>query len=317
VSYPARVRESYAQDLLAGLDVNAIRRRGYRIVVDYGYSATSFVLPLVLGPLGVEAVSAHASSSQSAEASATLRESVGQAKRLVGAIGADVGAVFDRAGERLFLIDEQAHEIPVEQTLLLFLRLMGSNGRSGKLAFPITVTSRVEQMVKDSGLEVIRTPASLAELTKAAAEDDVIFAGAVGGGYVFPEFLPAYDAVASLCKLLELLAPVQKPLSELVAELPASTLVHRQIPCPWSLKGTVMRVLTERLRDRKVDLLDGIKVFDERGWAQVLPDPDEPLVHVYAEGATEDDSLALEAELRGLVEEIMQTEEAGKPVVSS
>jgi mannose-1-phosphate guanylyltransferase/phosphomannomutase len=317
VSYPARVRESYAQDLLAGLDVNAIRRRGYRIVVDYGYSATSFVLPLVLGPLGVEAVSAHAFSSQSAEASATLRESVGQAKRLVGAIGADVGAVFDRAGERLFLIDEQAHEIPVEQTLLLFLRLMGSNGRSGKLAFPITVTSRVEQMVKDSGLEVIRTPASLAELTKAAAEDDVIFAGAVGGGYVFPEFLPAYDAVASLCKLLELLAPVQKPLSELVAELPASTLVHRQIPCPWSLKGTVMRVLTERLRDRKVDLLDGIKVFDERGWAQVLPDPDEPLVHVYAEGATEDDSLALEAELRGLVEEIMQTEEAGEPVVSS
>jgi mannose-1-phosphate guanylyltransferase/phosphomannomutase len=317
VTYPARVRESYAHDLLAGLDVEAIRARGFRLVVDYGYSATSFVLPLVLGPLGVEAVSAHAFSSQSAEASATLRESVGQAKRLVGAIGADLGVVFDRAGERLFLIDEQAREIPVEQTLLLFLRLMSTNGQRGKLAFPITVTSRVEQMVEGSGLEVIRTPASLAELTKAAAEDDVIFAGAVGGGYVFPEFLPAYDAVASLCKLLELLAPVRKPLSELVSELPASTLVHRQIPCPWSMKGTVMRVLTERLRDRKVDLLDGIKVFDERGWAQVLPDPDEPLVHVYAEGATEEDSLALEAELRGLVEEIMQSEEAGAPVVSS
>jgi mannose-1-phosphate guanylyltransferase/phosphomannomutase len=168
--------------------------------------------------------------------------------------------------------------------------------------------------VKDSGLEVIRTPASLAELTKAAAEDGVIFAGAVGGGYVFPEFLPAYDAVASLCKLLELLAPVQKPLSELVSELPASTLVHRQLPCPWAMKGTVMRVVTERLRDRKVDLLDGIKVFDERGWAQMLPDPDEPLVHIYAEGKTEEESLALEAELRGLVEEIMQTEKAGAPV---
>ena len=138
----------------------------------------------------------------------------------------------------------------------------------------------------------------------------VIFAGAVGGGYVFPEFLPAYDAVASLCKLLELLAPVRKPLSELVAELPKSTLVHRQVPCPWSLKGTVMRVVTERLRDREVDTLDGIKVFDERGWAQVLPDPDEPLVHVYAEGKTEEDSVALETELRSLIEEIMQTEGA-------
>ena len=71
-----------------------------------------------------------------------------------------------------------------------------------------------------------------------------------------------------------------------------------------------MRVLTERLRERDVDLLDGIKVFDERGWAQLLPDPDEPLVHIYAEGATEEASVELEAELRGLVEEIMETEGA-------
>jgi mannose-1-phosphate guanylyltransferase/phosphomannomutase len=310
VSYPARVRESYAQDLLSSLDVEAIRSRGYRIVVDYGYSATSFVLPLLLGPLGIEAVSAHGFAADSSEPSASLHEAVGQSRKLVTAIGADLGVVFDRAGERIFLIDEQAREIPVEQTLLLFLRLMGSNGRNGKLAFPITVTSQVEEMVKGSDLEVIRTPASLAELTKAAAGDGVIFAGAVGGGYVFPEFLPAYDAVASLCKLLELLAPVGKPLSELVTELPASTLVHRQVPCPWSLKGTVMRVVTERLRDRKVDLLDGIKVFDKRGWVQLLPDPDEPLVHIYAEGKTEELSVELETEMRELVEEIMQTEGA-------
>jgi mannose-1-phosphate guanylyltransferase/phosphomannomutase len=126
---------------------------------------------------------------------------------------------------------------------------------------------------------------------------------------VFPEFLPAYDAVASLCKLLELLAPVRRPLSELVADLPEPTLVHRQLPCPWALKGVVMRVMTERLRDRELDLLDGIKVFDKRGWAQVLPDPDEPVVHIYAEGQTREDSKALEAEFHDMVEEIMQMED--------
>ncbi|HVH51871.1 MAG TPA: hypothetical protein VM690_06975, partial [Gaiellaceae bacterium] len=54
---------------------------------------------------------------------------------------------------------------------------------------------------------------------------------------------------------------------------------------------------------------DGIKVFDERGWAQVLPDPDEPLLHLYAEGATTEVSEELAAELRGVVEEIEQGEE--------
>jgi len=135
----------------------------------------------------------------------------------------------------------------------------------------------------------------------------------VGGGYVFPEFLPAYDAVASLCKLLELLAAVSQPLSALVAELPRSTLVHRQLPCPWSQKGLVMRVLNERLAGRELDLLDGIKVFDDRGWVQVLPDPDEPVIHLYAEGRSEEESAALEAEMREQIEEIMAPKEQEAP----
>jgi mannose-1-phosphate guanylyltransferase / phosphomannomutase len=307
IAYPARARESYADDLLGSLDVAAIRARGFKIVVDYGYSAASFVLPLLLGPLGVEAVGAHDfSPDQPSPEPTSLPGLVGQTKRLVAAIGADLGVVFDRAAERIYLIDDQAREIPVEQALLLYLRLIGGNGKAGKLAFPITVTSQVEKVVADSSLEVVRTPASLAALTKAAAENGVVFAGAVGGGYVFPEFLPAYDAMASLCKLLELLAPVERPLSELVAELPESHVVHRRIPCPWAQKGLVMRVLTERLKDRDVDLRDGIKVFDQRGWAQVLPDPDEPVVHIYAEGADEETSAELEQELRGLVEEVLQ-----------
>jgi mannose-1-phosphate guanylyltransferase / phosphomannomutase len=315
ITYPARIRETYAQDLLASLDVEAIRGRNFRLVVDYGFSAASFVLPQVLGPLGVEAVSAHGfTTDRSDPGTALLREAIGQVKQLVPAVGADFGVILDRAAERLYLVDESGREIAVEQSLLLFLRLIGSNGRRGKLAFPITVTSQVDKLLEGSGLEVVRTPASLADLTKAAAEDGVIFAGAVGGGYVFPEFLPAYDAIASLCKLLELLAPVRRPLSQIVAELPSPTLVHRQLPCPWALKGVVMRLLTERLRDRELDLLDGIKVFDERGWAQVLPDPDEPIVHIYAEGRTKEDSEALEAQYRQMVEEIMETESSATTV---
>jgi mannose-1-phosphate guanylyltransferase / phosphomannomutase len=311
ISYPARVRETYAAGLLATLDVGAIRARELRLVVDYGFSASSYVLPLVLGPLGVEAVAAHAFPSDSdGGPPGGLAASMGQAKRLVSAIGAHFGAVFDRAGERLYLIDEQAHEIPVEQALLLYLRLIAASGRRGKAAFPVTVTSQVDRIVEGSELEIVRTPASLQELTKAAAEDGVVFAGAVGGGYVFPDFLLGYDAVASLAKLLELLATVDRPISELVADLPAPTLIHRQLACPWALKGLIMRVLNERLAGREVDLTDGIKVFSERGWAQVLPDPDEPLLHLYAEGGTLEESEELAQELREVVEEIEQGEAA-------
>src|SRR5215217_9275943 len=81
IAYPARVRESYSDDLLSMLDADTIRDRGFRIVVDYGYSAASFVLPLLLGPLGVEAVTAHAFAGERAQAS--LQETLGNVKRLV------------------------------------------------------------------------------------------------------------------------------------------------------------------------------------------------------------------------------------------
>jgi mannose-1-phosphate guanylyltransferase/phosphomannomutase len=309
IAYPARARESYANDLLADLDIEAIRANGFRVVVDYGYSAGSYVLPLILGPLGVEAITTHAFESDSSAAPIRLGETIDQARRLVPAVDATFGAVFDRSAERLFLIDETGREIRPDQALLLFLHLIGING-SGKVAVPITATSQVDEVVGGK-LEVVRTPASLSGLTEAAASDGVIFAGAPGGGYVFPRFLPAYDAIASLCKLLELLAAVDEPVSSLVRQLPRPTLIHRQVQCPWALKGTVMRVLNERYADGDVDVTDGIKIFDERGWVQVLPDADEPVIHLYAEGDTTESSEDLESELRTLVTDVIEREEIG------
>jgi mannose-1-phosphate guanylyltransferase / phosphomannomutase len=309
ISYPARARETYATDLLGTLNVEAIQARGFRIVVDYGYSAASWVLPLLLGPLGVEAVTAHAFESDSGHLPARMRELIEGATRLVPAVNADLGVVLDRSAERISLLDETGREILPEQALLLYLRLIASSGYDGKVAVPINATSQIEEVVADR-LEVVRTPASLPELTRASAESGVVFAGAVGGGYAFPEFLPAYDAMTSLCKLLELLA-TQEPrrVSELTRELPRPTLIHRQVPCPWALKGTIMRVLNERFADANVDLRDGIKVFDERGWVQVLPDPDEPLVHLYAEGGSTEASEELEAEIHELLDEVIAGEE--------
>jgi mannose-1-phosphate guanylyltransferase / phosphomannomutase len=310
IAYPARARESYASDLLEDLDATAIADRGFRIIVDYGYSAASFVLPLLLGPLGVEAITAHAFESDSGSTPARLAETINQAKRLVSAVNADFGAVFDRSAERLFLIDERGREVRPDQVLLLYLSLIRSRQPTGTVVVPITATSQVEEVVGD-GLQVVRTPATLTELTRAAADDGVVFAGAPGGGYVFPGFLPAYDAIAALCKLLELLAPVPEPVSELVARLPRPTLIHRQVQCTWALKGTVMRVLNERYADGNVDVTDGIKIFDDRGWVQVLPDGDEPTIHLYAEGGTPAESEELETELRNLVTDVIEREEIG------
>ena len=70
-----------------------------------------------------------------------------------------------------------------------------------------------------------------------------------------------------------------------------------------------MRLLNEQLASRRLDLLYGVKAYDDRGWVQVLPDPDEPVVHLYAEGETPELSEELAAEVTTAVEAIVQGEE--------
>jgi mannose-1-phosphate guanylyltransferase/phosphomannomutase len=125
---------------------------------------------------------------------------------------------------------------------------------------------------------------------------------------VIPDFQPAFDAMAALCKLLELLAPVTSSLSEIAAEVPEVKISQRTVPCSWALKGLVMRVLTERLADRDVDLRDGIKVFDDGGWGLVRPDPVEPLLHVIVESLDGSGANGLERELLTLVAEAQAEE---------
>jgi phosphomannomutase len=51
----------------------------------------------------------------------------------------------------------------------------------------------------------------------------------------------------------------------------------------------------------------------ERGWSLVLPDPDEPVLHLYAEGTSDEASADLARELASVVESVVEGEEIGPP----
>jgi mannose-1-phosphate guanylyltransferase/phosphomannomutase len=237
---------------------------------------------------------------------AVLRDAgLTRARGLVPAAGADLGMVVDHGGERIAVIDENGDEVPVEQLLLLFVALMAERGAEGVVAVPVTSTSAVERLAEGSGLEVVRTAVSLAALTRAATRPNVVFAGAADGSFIFPAFLPAPAASATVAHLLELLSGGGRPLSEVVAALPAPRVLHQRIRCPWALKGTLMRVLAEYAKDRDTDVTDGLKLLDEHGWVQVIPDPGEPIVHVYVEGDGEAEERRLEREILDLVDGVV------------
>ena len=68
-----------------------------------------------------------------------------------------------------------------------------------------------------------------------------------------------------------------------------------------------MRLVGEALAGRSLELLDGVKATDERGWVQVLPHPDEPSLLVFAEGDDGATSEVLAAEVAEIVAAALTT----------
>jgi mannose-1-phosphate guanylyltransferase/phosphomannomutase len=139
---------------------------------------------------------------------------------------------------------------------------------------------------------------------QAADEEDVVF-GASEDGVIFPRFMPAFDAVVSLAKVLELTARLQRTLESVVDELPETHVLRHDVPTPWEAKGTVMRRVIEWAQEQGGDIMtiDGVKLFRGQDWVLVVPHAEEPLVRVWAESGSQSAAESLLAETAAIVEE--------------
>ena len=304
--FPARAREYYVRGLLDTIDVEAIQKRKPKLVLDYAFGATTLTAPQVLGRLGAEvlAINGVLDPERVILSIEQTEENLHSLRRLVQASGAEVGAMFDSTGELLRLVDGSGRLLDTRTALLAFVSLVARSAASPRIALPVSTTRVAEGIVRAEGGEVIWTRTAPSALMRAARSGDTVFAGAEDGGYVFPEFLLGYDAVMSLARLLELTAVLGLRLRDVVDELPAAHIAKREVPTPWEAKGTVMRRLLERLEGSRLETIDGVKTYRGDDWALVVPDPQEPLVRIWAEAGTDAEADALAQEFVALVEEL-------------
>ena len=83
-------------------------------------------------------------------------------------------------------------------------------------------------------------------------------------------------------------------------------MAHESVVTPWEQKGTVMRSLVELTKDREIELVDGVKVLHEDAWALALPDPEDPVTHIWAEGASDAEARRLAQEYARRIRQLLR-----------
>ncbi|MGC1513321.1 MAG: sugar phosphate nucleotidyltransferase [Acidimicrobiales bacterium] len=290
IGYPPRAIEHYTTAVMTAADVRLVRRRHFKVVVDYSYGSTAFVMPNVLAKLGADVLAVNPFASTAQAITFDLATHAADVGTLVRSSGSQLGVVIDAGGEHLTLIDDEGRILTDTEAMLAFIHLIGLRSpTSGRIALPVVATAAAERLARSHGLEVVWAKLSTASLMEVVSGEDMVFGAGVDGGFIFPSVLPAFDATVAFISMLELLAANEIKLSQVAGELEPVHLAHETVATPWHAKGVVMRSLVEQA-DHELILVDGVKELREEGWVLTVPDPEAPTTHVWAEARTDEEA---------------------------
>jgi mannose-1-phosphate guanylyltransferase / phosphomannomutase len=301
IAFPERTTEAYREKFVSSLDIEAISRQKFKVVIDYSNGIASTIFPIILGSFDcqVVALNAHLDPKRLTRDKYEFDYSVKQLSHIVTSLKYDIGCLIDAGGEKLFLVNEHGQAIDSERLLTIVADLFMRTAPGVKtIAVPITSSGEIDLLAARRGVTVVKTRNSHAAMMEAARNKLAEFVGGTKGGFIFSKFFFATDAMYSVAKILEMMALAGKRLGDIDESLPKLHVARRNVNCSWEHKGKVMRHIMRDTEGKRRDLVDGVKVYFDGGHGAVsallIPDKERPLFHINVEAHDQEkaDSLA-------------------------
>ena len=306
--------ERYADQLLGRLDLEAARAAGLKVLVDYNRGAAADVLPRILQEMNCEVISLNAAPGEPHERSASeFKAHLEEMGVITKATGANFGVFIDSPGERGFLVDETGAVLSHDDAFGILAQL-ALERKPGIVLGPASSSLAFTMISEQHGGRFLPTKTTPGAVLRAAQHAETVLASDAAGGYCWPDFQVAFDAVFTTARTLELLATSGQSLAKLRRKLPSVGYSRRDEFCPWEAKGRVMRTVLERHLKDRVDLTDGVKVFTNGGWVLVVPDADKPEYHIIASTKESDGARGLVDEYASLVRDVVAESGLSGPV---
>ncbi|MBI5484582.1 MAG: phosphoglucomutase, partial [Deltaproteobacteria bacterium] len=278
------VGDFYREGFLRALDRELLKKAAYTVVVDFSFSPASQTLPQLLNELGFSVIALNAYVDEGRGVQAKLKEeALSQLATIVSSLNAQAGFWLDPSAEGITLVDESGRIYSGVELLSLVVALLMQSGQKGAIAVPVQAPSTIEQMAELKRCQVTRTKSSDRAMLEAASSSEIVLTGTTDGRFAFTRFQAAFDGMFTIAKLMEMAALCGIPLSHGLAAVPQRAFLQADLPCPWEMKGGIMRKMSEDSLEKDATFIDGIKVQFGEDWVLVLPDQYSPYVHIVAE----------------------------------
>jgi phosphoglucosamine mutase len=272
------------------VDVDAIKKSKFRVVVDSINSVGGVILPQLLDRLGVDYTFINGKANGDfAHNPEPIEKNLTSIMNELSKGGYDLGIVVDPDVDRLAFIQEDGKMFGEEYTLVAVADYILNNTK-GNTVSNLSSTRALRDVTEKHGGKYYPSAVGEVNVTTKMKEVNAVIGGEGNGGVIYPESHYGRDALVGIALFLTLLAQKGMKVSELRDTYPKYFMAKNRIDLT---KGTDIDAILNKIKelycnntDVTITDIDGIKLDFPESWVHLRKSNTEPIIRVYSEAKT-------------------------------
>lgn len=288
-----RKDDTYIQkhiDLILALslvDVESIRAKGFKIIVDAVNSTGAISVPPLLEALGCQVIVINGEiTGHFAHNPEPLKEHLGQLSTEVRRQKAHLGIAVDPDVDRLVFMCEDGELFGEEYTLVAVADYVLSK-KPGNTVSNLSSTRALRDVTKKYGGNYFAAAVGEVNVVEKMKAENAVIGGEGNGGVIFPELHYGRDALVGIALFLTHLSKAGKHISTVRKTYPDYQMSKTKLDRTADIDlEKIFTALREKYRNEQINTEDGLKIDFEQGWVHLRPSNTEPIIRVYSESSS-------------------------------
>lgn len=279
------IQKHIAQILALSLvDVESVRAKNFRVVVDAINSTGALSVPPLLEALGCQVILINGEvNGHFAHNPEPLKEHLGQLSTEVRQQKAQLGIAVDPDVDRLVFMCEDGEIFGEEYTLVAVADYVLSK-RPGNTVSNLSSTRALRDVTRKHGGEYFAAAVGEVNVVEKMKSVNAVIGGEGNGGVILPELHYGRDALVGIALFLTHLSQANKQMSTLRKTYPDYQMSKTKLARTADIDLEKIFVsLRAKYRNEQINTEDGLKIDFEQGWVHLRPSNTEPIIRVYSE----------------------------------
>ena len=272
------------------VDIDIIRKAGFRVAIDTVNSVGGIILPELLQQLGVASVKGLFT-----EPTGDFQHNPEPLEKNLSAIKEemqkgcyDIGFVVDPDVDRLALFCEDGTMYGEEYTLVTVADYILQHEK-GATVSNLSSTRALRDITQQAGCNYYAAAVGEVNVVNKMKETGAVIGGEGNGGVIYPKAHYGRDALVGIALILTYLAKQGMKTSQLRKTYPEYIITKNRIDLTPDMDvDRLLATIKESHKNEQVTDIDGVKVDFPDGWVHLRKSNTEPIIRIYAEAANEE-----------------------------